>query len=453
MLAILPIDSGRYGTPEMLDVFGAERKIRYQLQVEAAAASAQGKLGIIPTSAARRISAAARSKKITASRVSRIESRTGHDTAALVEVLGSECPPTARPWVHFGLTSNDLVDTSTSMQMRDALNIITPKVARLAVLLADMATRYARLPAVGRTHGQHASIISFGLKFANWAAEMEQHIIRLRQVSERVLICKTLGVVGTGSLMGARALDVQSAVASQLGLRPARASTQVIPRERHAEYTFELALIGSTLDKMAVEVRNLQRTEIGEVAEEFKRGQMGSSAVPVKRNPTKSERLSSLARLLRSSVAVSLENIPLWHERDLTNSANERFTIPTASILIDEMLGTAASVMSGLSINEGRIRENLWATRGQIFAEFVLEAMVRKGISRSRAYRDVQRVAFAAHAAKQPYLEALLADARVSAVLSSDELRGVFVPEKHLGASARIISSVARSTRRAAALS
>lgn len=450
-MAILPIDSGRYGTPEMLAVFGAERKIEYQLRVEAEAASAQGKLGIIPASAARRISAAARSKKITAARVSRIESRTGHDTAALVEALGSECPPSARPWVHFGLTSNDLVDTSTSMQMRDALGIIAPKVAGLAASLADAAEKHARLPAVGRTHGQHASIISFGLKFANWAAEMEQHLARLRQVSERVLICKTLGVVGTGSLMGSRALDVQSAVASRLGLRPARAATQVIPRERHAEYSFALALIGSTLDKMAVEVRNLQRTEIGEVSEEFKRGQMGSSAVPVKRNPTKSERISSLARLLRSCVPVSLENVPLWHERDLTNSANERFTIPTASILADEMLGAAASVMSGLTVDRDRIRENLWATRGQIFAEFVLEAMVRKGVPRSRAYRDAQRVAFEAHAAKRPYLEALLGDARVSAVLGPGELRAIFVPEKHLGASARVISSVARSARRASA--
>ena len=450
-MAILPIDSGRYGTPEMLAVFGAERRIKYQLRVEAEAALAQGRLGVIPKSAARQISAAARSGRVTAARVSRIESRTDHDTAALVEALGSQCPPAARPWVHFGLTSNDLVDTSTSMQIRDALAVLYPKAARLALSLADLAEKYARLPAVGRTHGQHASVISFGLKFANWAAEMEQHLERLRQVSGRVLVCKTLGVVGTGSLMGARALDVQAAVAGRLGLKPARAATQVVPRERHAEYVFALALLGSTLDKMAVEVRNLQRTEIGEVSEAFKRGQMGSSAVPVKRNPTKSERVSSLARLLRSCVPVSLENVPLWHERDLTNSANERFTLPTATILADEMLGASFSVMAGLQVHEDRIRDNLWATRGQIFAEFVLEAMVRKGVARSRAYRDVQRVAFEAHSDGRPYLEALCADARVSAVLGPAELRRVFSPEKHLGASARIISSVARSARRAAA--
>ena len=450
-MAILPIDSGRYGTPEMLEVFGAGRRIRYQLEVEAEAASAQGRLGIIPARAARQISAAARSGKITAARVARIEARTDHDTAALVEALGSQCPPPARPWVHFGLTSNDLVDTCTSMQMRDALAIIRPRVARLALLLADSAERHAALPAVGRTHGQHASIISFGLKFANWAAEMEQHLARLEQASGRVLVCKMLGVVGTGSLMGARALDVQSAAAARLGLRPARAATQVVPRERYAEYVFALALLGSTLDKMAVEVRNLQRTEIGEVAEAFRPGQMGSSAVPVKRNPTKSERVSSLARLLRSCVPVSLENVPLWHERDLTNSANERFVVPTASILADSMTDTMASVVSGLSVNEDRVRANLWATRGQIFAEFVLEAMVRRGVPRSRAYRDVQRVAFAARESGGPFLDALLADGPVSAVLAPAELRRVFDPGRHLGASARIISSVARSVRRAAA--
>lgn len=450
-MAILPIDSGRYGTPEMLGAFGAGRKVELQLLVEAEVARAQGALGIIPKAAARQIASAARSGRVTPASVSRIERRTDHDTAALVEALGAQCPPGARPWVHFGLTSNDLVDTSTSMQMRDALGIIAPKTARLALALAGSAEKYARLPAVGRTHGQHASVISFGLKFANWAAEMAQHLARIGQARERVLVCKTLGVVGTGSLMGARAVDVQAEVARRLGLRPAVAATQVVARERHAEYVFALALLGSTLDKMATEVRNLQRTEIGEVAEAFRKGQMGSSAVPVKRNPTKSERVSSLARLLRSCVQVSLENVPLWHERDLTNSANERFTLPTASILADDMVGSMASVVSNLSVDEARVRANLDATGGQIFAEFVLEAMVRKGVARSSAYRDVQRVAFEARASGARFLDALLQDGAVSGVLRPAELRRVFDPGRHLGASARIISAAARSARRAAA--
>lgn len=449
-MAILPIDSGRYGTPRMLAVFGAGRKVDYQLRVEAEVAAAQGELGIIPKAAARQIRAAALSGRVTPAAVARIEKRTDHDTAALVEALGAQCPAGARPWVHFGLTSNDLVDTSTSMQLRDALDVLEPKVAKLALALCGSAEKYARLPAVGRTHGQHASVISFGLKFANWADEMAAHLERIGQARERVLVCKTLGVVGTGSLMGARALEVQSAVARKLGLRPARAATQVVARERHAEYVFALALLGSTLDKMATEVRNLQRTEIGEVSEAFRKGQMGSSAVPVKRNPTKSERVSSLARLLRSCVQVSLENVPLWHERDLTNSANERFVLPTATILADEMVGAMSSVVSGLSVDEARVRANLGATGGQIYSEFVLEAMVRKGVARSAAYRDVQRVAFGARESGAPYLEALLADGAVSGVLGPAELRRVFSPERHLGASRRIISGVARSVRRAA---
>ncbi|ABK77699.1 adenylosuccinate lyase [Cenarchaeum symbiosum A] len=447
-MAILPIDGGRYGTPEMLAIFGGQKKVDYQLAVEAAAASAQADLGMIPRAAAADIRRAARPGGVTESRIRRLEARSDHDTAALVEALGEKCRVSTRPWIHYGLTSNDLVDTSTSLQMRDALSIVEPKTARLAVNLSKMADRYRLLPAVGRTHGQHASIISFGLKFANWAAEMARHLERIAVLRKRVLICKMMGVVGTGSMMGPRAIDVQKRAAARLGLFPSEASTQVVPRERHAEYVFQLALMGATLEKMAVEVRNLQRTEIGEVSELFRKGQMGSSAVPVKRNPTKSERVSSLSRLLRSQVSVSFENIPLWHERDLSNSANERFTLPLSSILLDEMLVTMTKVMAGLSINEKRIRENLDTTGGRIYAEFVLEALVKKGVPRMRAYRDIQRVAFAA--AKTGYMEALMSDRSISSQLSPAEIRAVFSPESHLGASSRIISGVRRIVERAA---
>ena len=312
-MAILPIDGGRYGTKEMLAVFHDQKKIDYQLQIEGAAAVSQGEMGLIPRSAAQNIFAAAKSGKITAKRIKQLEAKSDHDTAALVEALSEKCKPDARPWVHYGLTSKDLVDTSTSMQVRDAFAIMQPKTARLAILLAKKAIQYKDVPAVGRTHGQHASIISFGLKFANWAAEMAKHVERIEELKKRVLICKTLGVVGTGSLMGAKAVEVQKRVAKRLGLFPAEVTTQIIPRERYAEYIFQLALLGSTLEKIAIEIRNLQRTEIGEVAEHFKEGQMGSSAVPVKRNPIKSERISSLSKLLRSQMNPAFENIPLWH--------------------------------------------------------------------------------------------------------------------------------------------
>ena len=444
-MAILPIDAGRYGTPEMIRVFGEQQKVDYQVLIEGEVAAAQGRLQIIPEAAGEEIRRAATSGAVTADRIKELEAGSDHDTAALVEALSENCAEDARPWIHYGLTSNDLVDTSNSMQMRDALGIIRPKVAGLAVILADMASRYGKVPAVGRTHGQHASIISFGLKFANWADEMAAHVGRIDEISARVLVCKTLGVVGTGSLMGAAALDVQEIVAERLGMRPAAVATQVVPRERYAEYVFGMALVCATLEKIATEIRNLQRTEIGEVAEQFRKGQMGSSAVPVKRNPTKSERVSSLSRMVRSQVGVALENVPLWHERDLSNSANERFVMPTVSILTDEMLETMTRTVSGLAVNTERIAENLRVTRGQIFAEFVLEALVRKGVPRFAAYRDVQRVAFEAAESGAQYSDAIKADEAFSSRLTDEEIDSIFTAERHLGASQKIIGNVARS--------
>ena len=441
-MAILPIDSGRYGTKEMIDIFSEQKKVNYQLEIEGIAAISQSEIGIIPKTAGKIIHNAAMSGKITVKRIKELEAKSDHDTAALVESLSEKCTKNARPWIHYGLTSNDLVDTSNSMQMRDALRIIESKVAKMALLLAKRAVQHGKIPAVGRTHGQHASIISFGLKFANWAAEMAKHVERIEEIKKRILICKTLGVVGTGSLMGIKSLEVQKRVAKRLNLFPADVTTQIVPRERYAEYVFELALIGATLEKIAVEVRNLQRTEIGEVAEQFKKGQMGSSAVPVKRNPTKSERVSSLSKILRSQIAITFENIPLWHERDLSNSANERFVLPTAAILVDEMLETMIKVISSLMVNEKRIVDNLYITKGQIFAEFVLEALIRKGVPRFIAYRDVQRVAFEAKDKEIQYIDAIKNDKTFSTKLTKKEIDSIFSPEKHLGASPLIISNV-----------
>jgi adenylosuccinate lyase len=441
-VAILPIDSGRYGTKEMMDIFSEQKKVNYQLEIEGAAAISQSEIGIIPKTAGKIIHKAAMSGKITVKRIKELEAKSDHDTAALVESLSEKCTKDVRPWIHYGLTSNDLIDTSNSMQIRDALRIIEPKVGKMALLLAKRAVQHGKIPAVGRTHGQHASIISFGLKFANWAAEMAKHVERIEEIKKRILICKTLGVVGTGSLMGAKSLEVQKRVAKRLNLFPADVATQIVPRERYAEYVFELALIGATLEKIAVEIRNLQRTEIGEVAEQFKKGQMGSSAVPVKRNPIKSERVSSLSKILRSQIAVTFENIPLWHERDLSNSANERFVLPTAAILVDEMLETMIKVISNLIVNEKKIVDNLHITKGQIFAEFVLEALIKKGVPRFIAYRDVQRVAFEAKDKEIQYIDAIKNDKAFSTKLTKKEIDSIFSPEKHLGASPLIISNV-----------
>ncbi len=448
-MPILPIDSGRYGSKEMRDIFSDEKRLQYQLDFEAAVAKVQAGIGMIPADAAKEIDQACKSGRVTLARVSELEAISEHDTAAIVEAVSEQVPEAAKPWVHYGLTSNDVVDTSTCMQMRDAFSIIESKVAKMATILASRAVEYRDLPAVGRTHGQHASIISFGLKFSVWAAEMALHLERIEQGKKRFLLCKTRGVVGTGSLMGNRALEVEELVAKDLGLHPVESATQVVPRERYSEMQFLMALIGSTLDKIAIEIRNLQRTEIGEVAEPFRKGQMGSSAVPVKRNPIKSERISSLAKMLKSLVGVSMDNIPLWHERDLSNSANERFTLPMAAILLDEMLNSMTKVASDLKVNKDRITANLDMTRGQIYAEFVLEALVKKGVARFEAYRDIQRVAFAALETGEHFLDATLKDENIGKHLSEQEVSAIFKAENHLAASAKIVDNVAGMVKKA----
>lgn len=432
----------------MLAIFDEQKRVDYQIRIEGAVANAQGALGMIPPDAAKNITKKAAPGRVTTKRIAELEARSDHDTAALVEALAELCPETARPWIHYGLTSNDLVDTSTSMQMRDALAIIIPKAVELAHILVRSAETHSKLPAVGRTHGQHASIISFGLKFANWAEEIAVHVERLRNMTKRVSICKTLGVVGTGSLMGDKALAVQSRVAKMLNLNPIIVATQIIPRERYAEYVFSLALLGSTLDKIALEIRNLQRTEINEMAEQFKQGQMGSSAVPVKRNPIKSERISSLAKLLRGQVSIAFENIALWHERDLSNSANERFTIPTTSIMLDEMLEGMLRIIPNIVINEDKITKNLDITQGHIFAEFVMGALIKRGMSRMKAYRAVQSVAFEALETGIHLRDALMQDATISQNLSENDLNVIFDPATRLGASLSIIRNVSEHVQR-----
>lgn len=446
-MPILPIDSGRYGSEEIKQIFEEEQHLRYQLDFEAAVAAAQANIKMIPQDASEDIIEKAKSGRVTIKKVKQLEAVTEHDTAAIVEALSEQCSERSRPWVHYGLTSNDILDTTISMQMRDAFSIIESKILDIAIAMSDKALKFRALPAVGRTHGQHASIIAFGLKFAVWAAEMARHIERIEEGKKRFLLCKTLGVVGTGSLMGNRALEVQRIVAMDLRLYAIEAATQVIPRERHAEMQFLITLVACTLDKIAIEIRNLQRTEIGEVAEPFRKGQIGSSAVPVKRNPIKSERISSLAKILRSLVNIAMENIGLWHERDLSNSANERFTFPMAVILLDEMLNSMKKVISDLNVNTKRITSNLDITKGQIYAEFVLEALIKKGVPRFEAYRDIQRVAFAALGREEEFLDALRKDSNLSKSLTPLELKDIFNAKNHLSASSKIIANVVRMVK------
>jgi adenylosuccinate lyase len=447
-MPILPIDSGRYGSKEIKNIFEESKKLEYELKFEAAVAKAQADVNLIPQEAAIEITKITKSNMISLSRVKDLEKISDHDTAAMVEAISELCSNNTKPWIHYGLTSNDVVDTSTSMQMREAFTIIESKIQDLIKELLKKAKENQNLPAVGRTHGQHASIISFGLKFAIWSNEMMDHLTRIEEGKKRFLLCKTLGVVGTGSIMREKALEVQEMVSEKLNLFPIEAATQVIPRERYAEMIFIIALIGSTLDKIAIEIRNLQRTEIGEVQESFKKGQMGSSAVPVKKNPIKSERISSFAKILKSNVNTSLENISLWHERDLSNSANERFIIPITTILIDDMVTTMIRIISGLFIDKEKILKNIEITKGQIFAEFVLQLLISKGTPRLKAYRDIQRIAFKATESDEHFLKVLLEEENIIKSITKKELDSIFNPQNQLSASSQIINNVMKRAQK-----
>ena len=447
-MPILPIDTGRYGSKEMKEIFDEYKKLEYELKYEAEVAKAQAEINIIPKEAAIEIAEIVKLNKVNLNRVKELEKVSDHDTAAIVEAISEQCSDKTKPWIHYGLTSNDVVDTSTSMQMKDAFKIIKSKIEIVITELLNKAIENQSLPAVGRTHGQHASIISFGLKFAIWSNEMLDHLKRIEEGEKRFLLCKTLGVVGTGSLMGEKALQVQRMVSEKLSLFPTEASTQVIPRERYAEMIFIIALIGSTLDKIAIEIRNLQRTEIGEVQESFKKDQMGSSAVPVKKNPIKSERISSFAKILKSHVYIALENISLWHERDLSNSANERFIIPTSAILIDDMITTMIKIISGLFIEKEKILKNIEITNGQIFAEFVLQLLISKGISRIEAYKNIQRIAFKATEHREHFLKSLSKDDFIIRNITLGELNSVFNPQYQLSASNHIINNIVKKAQK-----
>ncbi|MCX8188409.1 MAG: adenylosuccinate lyase [Nitrososphaeria archaeon] len=436
---VLPIDSGRYGTDEVKKIFSDESRLKYMLMVESAVAKAEGVLKIIPEDAAIEISSKCNTDFVPYKLWKDIERVTKHETASLVEAIVSVVSDKAKPWVHYGLTSNDVLDTAQSLQLKDYFEIIEEKLKNIIKVLGSLAEKYASLPSVGRTHGQHASIISFGQKFAVWTNDLLDHIIRLYEIKPRVLACKTLGVVGSGSILGKRALDVMNLVGSELNLYPVKAATQVVSRENYAEFVWWCALVGSTLDKIATEFRNLSRTEISEFEEEFSKDQIGSSAVPSKRNPIICEKISSLSKLLRSMPLVALENIALWHERDLTNSANERFIIPISAIVLDEMVESILRVLSKMVIKEDKIRANIEFTKGLVYSEFVLEALIRKGFSRSEAHKILRELSNKSRIEGKDFKEILLTDHIVSNFLSKEEIDQIFTPETHIEGSKEIV--------------
>ncbi|KYH40995.1 MAG: adenylosuccinate lyase [Candidatus Bathyarchaeota archaeon B26-2] len=446
-MPILPIDTGRYGTPEMLEVFEEENWVQRMLDVEAALAWAHGEVGDIPKEDAERIVEMASTNYVRVSRIKEIESEIRHDIMALVRALAEVCGSSGA-YVHLGATSYDIVDTARALQLRDAVNIILRKLDALELTLMKAAEKYKKTIMIGRTHGQHALPITFGLKLAVWMREVSRHIERLNECKKRLIVGKMSGAVGTQAGLGPNALKVQELVMKRLGIRAAEVTTQIIQRDRHAELICTLAMIGSTLDKMATEIRELQRTEIGEVYEPFRRKrQVGSSTMPHKRNPELCERVCGLAKVLRSLVIPALENIPTWHERDLTQSSSERFIIPEACIITDYVLHLMIGIISGMEVDEERMLENVGLTKGLTMSEAVMLALVRKGMGRQEAHELVRRLAVKSRMEETDFERVLREDETVRRFLTEEEINAALDPRRYLGTAVEQVEKAIRKTK------
>ncbi len=444
-MPILPIDSGRYGSPEMRRIFDEENKLQKWLDVEAAISAAQAYVGDIPKIAAEEIARNANTKTVTLARCKEIEKEIHHDLMSVVRALSEACSGEGRRFVHYGLTSYDIEDTATGLLFKDAFQLLGNELEQLENNLAKMVRKYRNVLVVARTHGRHAGVITFGLKLAVWLEEVRRHQERFKQIKARALVGKVLGIVGNGAGLGKNALKIQEKALATLGLRPAGLVTQVVQRDIHAEVVCALTLLASSLDKFAMETRNLQRTEIGEVMEPFERDkQVGSSALPSKRNPELSERISSLAKLERGLVIPALENIPLWHERDLSNSADERFIFPMSFILTEEMLRLTNRILSGLEVFPDIMKRNLELSQGLLLAERVVNQLVEAGVPRQDAHERVRRISMKSLDERVPFAKLLRDDKLVAKKLTSAKIRQALDYESYLGVTQQLIGIALR---------
>jgi adenylosuccinate lyase len=427
-------------------IFEEEARLQYMLDVEAALAWALAEVGLIPKKAASRIAGKASVSHVKLERVKELERQLDHDVMAMVEALAEVCGEAGK-YVHYGATSYDIVDTAMGLQLKEALNVLEARLSRLEEVLIRLARKHRRTLMAGRTHGQHALPITLGLKFAVWLREVSRHLQRLHQCRDRVVVGKLTGAVGTQAGFGPEGLEIQRLVMEKLGLKPVEVSTQIVQRDRHAELVCLLAVIASTLDKFATEIRELQRTEIGELAEPFRLGrQVGSSTMPHKVNPIRCERICALAKIVRSLTVPALENVVSWQERDLSNSAAERFIIPEALILTDYMIDLMAKVLEGLRVDSQRMRENLKLTRGRIMSEAVMLALTRKGMGRQEAHRILRELTAESLLENKDFRQVLLESKAVRQYLSVKEIDEALKPENYLGTTLQQIDEAIKKT-------
>ena len=415
----------RYTRPEMGRIWAEQRKYDTWLRVEVAVARAMAATGLVPEEAARDIAACG---GVRAERIDEIEQTTQHDVIAFTTAVAEQVGPSAR-WLHFGLTSSDVLDTALALQMREACGLILDDVAALIEAVGDRAREHRDTPMIGRTHGVHAEPMTFGLKLALWYAELQRNRRRIEVARDTISVGKISGAVGTYAHLEP---EIEARVCKALGLTPAPVASQVIQRDRHAELMAALAVAGASLEKFALEVRGLQKTEIGEVEEGFAKGQKGSSAMPHKRNPIGCEQLTGLARLLRANAMAAFENVALWHERDISHSSVERVIIPDSFIVLDHMLRRFTRIVRALVVHPDRMRNNLERSRGIVFSGTVLLELAQRGVSREQAYQWVQRAAMRSHDERLDFKELLVEDSEVMAVLSRDDLDRAFDLDRQL---------------------
>jgi adenylosuccinate lyase len=415
----------RYTRPEMGAIWSDQRRFETWLEVELAATDALAAAGVVPAEDARALRERA---AFDVGRIDEIEQTTQHDVIAFTTAVAEKAGASAR-WLHFGLTSSDVIDTALALQMRQACDLILSDLDALAEAIRARAMEHRRTPMIGRTHGVHAEPMTFGVKLALWSAEVARDRARVARARETISVGKLSGAVGMFAHLGP---DIEAAVCERLGLAPAPVASQVIQRDRHAELLSALAITAASLEKFALEIRGLQKTEIGEVQEPFGRGQKGSSAMPHKRNPIGCEQIVGLARLIRANAMASFENIALWHERDISHSSVERIILPDSFIALDHMLRRFTKIVAGLVVHTDRMLENLRRSHGVVFSGSVLLELAQRGVSREQAYEWVQRNALRAHDTGQDFEALLLADADVMRVLSPDVVRRAFALETQL---------------------
>ena len=415
----------RYTRPEMGRIWSEENKYRKWLQVEIAATVTLAEAGIVPGDAAGAIRDHA---DFELKRVQAIEAEVKHDVIAFTTAVAEKVGPAAR-WLHYGLTSNDIVDTAQALQIRDASAILSKDLKQFAEVLKRRALEFKRTPIIGRTHGVHAEPTTFGLKLANWYSEMQRNIARFELAAEEMRVGKLSGAVGTFAHLEP---ELEEKICERLGLRAAAISSQVIQRDRHAHYLAVLAVIASTLDKIATEIRHLQKTEVREAEEFFSEGQKGSSAMPHKRNPITAEQISGLARVVRANAQAAFENVALWHERDISHSSVERIILPDSTILVDYLLAKTTTLVDKLLVYPNRMRQNLESTGGLIFSGQLLLDLAESGMSREQAYAAVQKHAMRAWKQGLNFRELIEQDKKITSRLPRKQLEKSFDLKRQL---------------------